>query len=524
MAEVQKQLQNEAQLLNKTFREFKGVITKSSRSSIPEDSFYDLENMMPIGSANVHSVPDKSVALVDYDGDPIYWMDYVNIGLTNYMILFASTGKVFAYNIDTNTSATIATGLSGTNSRLAQYKNVVALIIDSTGYYSWDGTSFAGPLAGTGVPSNGSEIAVYAGRVWIVQNRTIAYSGADDGSGTPWITLSGTSAWTPANGGGYVQMTDPTIKGDITRLWVQNGYLYVFSASSINIISDVYVPTGATPPTPVFSNLNINANVGTDQPGSVFAFGRAIAFSTPYGAFRMYGVADERISDDIDGTWQYWDPARVMSGGVARVNNILCAAFLFKQLASQVIAARTVLAMFFDKKWWFANYGDLTFVRSGIKANIPTLYGLLGNKLYRLFDTVTAGVMTASPSTRVMTPLWQMEDALSKKRVIRVGAQTTVSVLSGALNLTVDTSNSSTAVLGTQNALAVAWSNNAGQPVVWQNNAMATVQWYGGTFLLFSGDPPGAFDYFVGMTLTTSGSVYELNSLYMDYKLGARWG
>lgn len=524
MAEVQKQLQGEVQLLNKTFREFKGVNTRSDRTAIPEDTFYDLENLMPIGSANLQTVPDKSAALVDYAADLIYWFDYVNIGLTDYMILFSSNGKVFAYNIGSNTNTQIATGLSGSGSLLAQYKNAAVLIIDSTGLYSWNGAAWAGPLAGTGVPGSGTEIAVYAGRVWIVQGRTIAFCGADDGSATPWITLSASSAWTPANGAGFVQMTDPTIKGNITRLWVQNGYLYVYSASSINIISDVYVPTGATPPVPVFSNLNINANIGTDQPGSVFPYGRAIAFATPYGAYQMYGVADEKISDDIDGTWQFWDSAQAISGGMCRVNNILCAAFLFKQLTGPIIGARTVLGMYFNKKWWFANYGALTFVRSGLRSNIPTLFGLIGNKLYRLFDTVSAGVTTSSPATRYMTPLWAMDDALSKKRVIRVGMQTTTSLPSGTSAFYVDTTNSSTLVTGSSNIASVSWVNGSGTTIVWQNNVLATVIWYGGTSLLYSGSAPGAFDNFVGITYTTTASVYEVDAVYMDYKLGPRWG
>jgi hypothetical protein len=274
----------------------------------------------------------------------------------------------------------------------------------------------------------------------------------------------------------------------------------------------------------VFSNLNINANIGTDQPGSVFSFGRAIAFGASYGAFQMYGVADEKISTDIDGTWQLFDSSLAISGGSATVNNIICAGFLFKQYASDEIAARTTVAMYFNKKWWFANYGAITFVCSGVKNGAPTLYGLIGNKLYQLFSAITAGEITASPATRAMTPLWPMEDSLAKKRVIRVGLQYSIDVSSGTTSLYVDTSNSSTLVAGSQNVQAVQWVNNSSTVVQWQNNALSIVTWYQNSTLLYSGSPPGAFDNFVGMTYTTTAAVYELDAFYMDYKLGARWG
>jgi hypothetical protein len=521
VAEVASPQQAPTPLQNKTFREFKGVNTKANRTAIPEDTFYDLVNAMPIGPANLHSVPDKSASLVDYAADTIYWSQYLNIGGTNYLISFSTTGKIFSYNIDTTATATIATGFSGSGTRMAQFKNVVALFIDSTGYYSWDGTTFSANLGGiSGSPSNGTEIAVYQGRVWVVQGRTIAYSGADDGTATPWTTL-----WTVANGAGFVQMTDPTFKGAITRMWVQNGYLYVFAATGINIIADVYVPAGASPPTPVFTNLNINANIGTDQPGSVFAFGRSLCFATKYGVYQLYGVAEQRISEDIDGTFQYGDFTQALYGGSAQVNNILCAGILLKQLANpDGVAARTAIAMYFDHKWWFANYGAVTLITSGIKSNVPVLYGFIGNKLYQLFATITNGLITASPPTTVSIALWALEDALARKRVIRVGVDTATDILSGTTTITVDTPTSSTPVTGSLNINSVQWINNAAVVVSWQNNVSATVLWYAGTMVLYSGDAPGTFDRFVGMTFSTTGSVYSLNAFYMDYKLGPRWG
>jgi hypothetical protein len=153
MPAPQKETQDrgEKPVSTKYFRQWKGIFTKATRVAIPEDTFYDLTNLIPIGDANVHSIPGLSSALVDYGGsDLIYWMQYVNINSTDYIILFANTGKVFAYNLSTSTSAQINSGnlLSGANSRCDQWKNQLIVIADTTGYYTWDGTTFTGPITG----------------------------------------------------------------------------------------------------------------------------------------------------------------------------------------------------------------------------------------------------------------------------------------------------------------------------------------------------------------------------------------
>ena len=62
MPSPQKEIQGkgERSVETKYFRTWKGVFTKSKRAAIPEDRFYDLTNLMPIGDANLHTIPDIS--------------------------------------------------------------------------------------------------------------------------------------------------------------------------------------------------------------------------------------------------------------------------------------------------------------------------------------------------------------------------------------------------------------------------------------------------------------------------------
>lgn len=511
MAQAPALTQGEEQRRTKYFRSWKGCFSQSARTAIPEDRFFYLENLQPIGDANLSTVPDISSMLVDYGADSIYWSQYVNLSGTDYLISLASNGKVFAYNLAGGNSQIngALTLLSGSGSRLSQWKNTVILFIDSTGYYSWDGATFA-KITGAGVPSAGTDIAVFAGRVWIVNQRLLTFSAADDYTATAFGAGSGT---------GSVNLTDPTLRATVTRLWAQNGYLYLIGNSSVNAISDVYVPSGASPPVPVFNNINIQSIIGTDQPASVFALDRLLIFGSRYGAFALYGVSAQRLSTDIDGNWKYIDFTQAISGGQVVINNILTGALLLKITSDPFIGSKTVLAMYFDEKWWFANFGSVTFIASAIKNNAPALFGFIGNKLYQLFSNTASG-----PAIQVTTPLWPMEDPLADKQAIRCGFEATLSSFSGTLSLTLDTANAQYSVVALNSPNTISWINNSGNIVQWQNNLLQIVDWFSGAYLLYSGSSAAGYSKYIGLTIMgTAGVVGQLSSFYIDYKLRARW-
>ena len=503
----------------KVFRDWKGVITSAARNAIPEDSWYHLENLQPIGPANIHTVNDISASLHDYAGDAIYWSRPLNISGTDYIISFATNGKVFAYNIGAATSAQINAGptlLSGSGSRMDQWKNQILLIIDSSGYYYWDGTTFA-KISGSGAPSAGTDIAVAFGRVWIVNGRVIFFSGADGFSnGVPAIP-DATNYWDVANGAGFVNLTDPVLVESVTRLYAADGYLYFFGKSSINVICDVYVPTGASPPTPLFNNLNIQADLGTDQPGSVYSTNRELTFANKTGIWAVQGVQAQRLSADIDGTWQYADFSQPIFGGVVSVNNIKTRAILMKRLNDPIFGSNTVLCMYWDNKWWFANFGTLTILVPAITSGVQVLYGFVGNKLYQLFARTDQ-----SPVSIFMTPLWPMEDPIEDKQVIRAGFEVSIQSILQQFMLSLDTTSGSFPMPSAPTVGLVAWINGSGNIVFWQNNAIAIVNWFTGQFLLYNGAAPGAYAKYVGIS-GNGQAQFQMGGIYMDYKMGAAW-
>lgn len=767
------QAKGERAVETKYFRTWKGVYTKAKRAAIPEDRFYDLTNLIPIGDANLHTINDISSSLVDYTTDTVYWIQYANINSKDYIFSFTVSGAIYAYDIAAATSAQINSSnlLSGSGTRMDQWKNQRVLFADTTGYYDWNGTTFTGPITGghaadtsvvsatisgsvgtilflksptdlfngavvqalgftpsgwngkypvtqlvlpavssalintaftlgtitfasahglatsalvtftgfvstgwnatftatvtgtttitiplTAAPtitlpsiSNGTavgttgtltfltphglttgqyitlfnmnptgwngqwqvtvtnstqctvtlpsspssatspygtavvssattigtitvgnmwqttfasppatatvigtinspgllpqnattpyaqyltspDIAVFSNRVWIYSDRALYVSGID--SYTDFTIDAGSVVQ---------QLTDPQIRGQLTRMLSSNGYLYLLAKSSIFVISDVYIPANAVPPAPVFSVLNVQAIIGCDQPGSVFTMNRELMFANSYGIYKLAGVTAEKISDDIDGTFQYvvnqfGSGGLQISGGGCSVKNILNASFLIRQIGDPDFGTRTIIANYFDSKWWFANYNStltlnsngvasiteattntLTFITWGMNGSLPALYGIKGNKLYQLYSNTSTG-----PLTRWVTALWPMEDSLADKEVYRAGLEITATAV-GNVYMSLDTPNASNQFLvGTPGA--VAWVNNSGALTSWINNSSSIVTWSNSSYSLFLADAQGGYGKYVGLTgYVNSGADYELNGNMMDYALRRRW-
>ena len=114
----------EREVQTKYFQEFKGVYTKASRNAIPQDHFYDLQNLMPIGAANLHTVPGPTL-IQTVTGDTIYFSVFATLQSVDYLYLMGTSGKIYQYNINTPALTTInpSTLMGGTQTRMDQWKN-----------------------------------------------------------------------------------------------------------------------------------------------------------------------------------------------------------------------------------------------------------------------------------------------------------------------------------------------------------------------------------------------------------------
>ena len=128
---------------NNSLRDFQGINTQAARQVIGDDQFAWLENVQPIGFGNMPAVPGPSGVLASWSGTA-YHMRSVTLNNVVYEIVFTLNGAVYAVNLANNVVTTVAPAgtLGGDDSEICQWENTIAVIVDSNGYYTWDGTTF----------------------------------------------------------------------------------------------------------------------------------------------------------------------------------------------------------------------------------------------------------------------------------------------------------------------------------------------------------------------------------------------
>lgn len=637
-------------------KDFGGVNTQAGRTSIGENEFAWLENLMPVGFSNLRVVPSAGSSVATLPSGTLSYWKYCNLANVDYLAVFTNDGAGRLMNISTHAFTTV--GAPGTFTlpvACAQWENSHLLIVDASNYYAWDGAlllkngsvlsidvtdagsgytalatvAFSGggglgatasvammlvgaqtiTAAGTGYvvgdvltlaggtssvvaklrvdtvggagdvtaisiyqagsytvlpgspnavtggsgagctittkwgvesatitsggtvsytaaptvtfsagptttatgtaalvvgPSGGQSIATFAGRVWVSNMRTISYSAP-----------TSFSDFTEANAGGSFVITDESVHSDVTALVAANNFLYVFSDSAINVISDVRVVAG-TPPETLFSNVNVSPIIGSNLPQSIFPYYRALGFATPFGFYSMAGATPQKISDALDGIFSLIDFSEPVTADIALLFNILCMAFSFTY-NDPVRGARPLIALFFNKKWFFASQASgIERIVCGFDDAVPTIFGSDGTHVYELFSTTNAAI----PTTMV-TPLWPMKTPTRTKQALKAGFEVISTTQVAEISVTIDCDNSSIpAVLTADNF--VEWAYGSGAAATWANSGGALMDWVVSGLQFFQGDGEGMGRY-VGYTVTSTSADFTYAGVLMQYERRANW-
>jgi hypothetical protein len=482
-------------------KDFLGVNTQATRTSIKENEFAWLENVMPIGYGNGRCVPHQGSAIATIAAVTITYMKYANIAGVDYQFCFNSSGGGHQVNLSTGAVTLIAAGGTFTGTvAIAQWKNERILIIAGNNYWDWDGATLTVRGGTTAAPTAGSTIGTFAGRVWIGNGRTITFSAPD----------SFTDFQTASAGGSFI-ITDETLHSSINSIFTANSFLYIVGDASFNVISDVRVSGGVT----LFSNTNVSALIGTNLSLSIFSYYRDIVFATKYGFYKLSGITPQKISDNLDGIIPAIDFTKPVSGDVANIFNILCMAFLFQY--NDTTGVRPLLAIAFNGKWFFASQGNsLTLVSGGFLSGTPALYGTDGTNIYKLFSNTTNNV-----DTLIKTALWPHKNPTRTKQTLKAGVVMTVAAVTTSISLSVDT-EVSTIPQTLSSTNTGQWFNNSNTLGDWINAAAVTGQWVAVGFQIFQGDID-SFGRYVGYTISSSSPGYTLNGILMQFEKRDNW-
>jgi hypothetical protein len=444
-----------------------------------------------------------------------------------------ASGAIAGFNLTTTGIYTIATGVSaiavtGGHGTAATFDltygiHAVTMTAPGTGYVTAPTITVGGAGAGTAavltvnlaINTTGTTIAVYAGRVWIGNNRTIVYSAPNT-----------YNDFNPTDLAGSFVMTDDTMKSSIVRLFSSNSFLYVISANSVNVISNVtvtapvYTSTGSviTPSVTVFSNSNLTPDAGTDMHDSVVAVGRTIALAVDYGFIGITGATPSKFSDELDGVFPLFDLTQFVSAGTAVILNIKCLCFLVKYNDPLTGTARQLLCVSFNKKWYFSSQvATMTFVATASPdPDYPALWATNGNTLYKLFSNTTENLAQI-----IQTKLWDMGSPLITKEAFKLGLETKSPSVPATLSVNIDTENS------TQNYTlsggnTMVWTNNSGVVINWTNNMAAPIIWTAAGYLMKQQNVENVGNY-LGITAKSSTQGLTYIGFHLQFADRTKW-
>ena len=567
-------------------KDFDGVNTKANRTSIKETEFAWLENAMPIGHGNLKSVPAPTTVSGVTFGSTVYYAQYGDIGTTNYYIAFQTDGRCEAINVATNAKVTIGAAgtFSSSGVQASQWNNTLVIIIDPTnGYFQWDGTnlvkvgSLTFTLSGTGtgyttatasvaVPNQtggtravitlttngtsitsvsaygtglttgtgyttvpavtitsagsgqtitaalvsqpGTCIASFSGRVWIANGRTLYYTAA--GTNNDFYSASA----------GNIIFNDSTLIGNITQLVSANNFLYIFGPDSINVISDVRINTSTG--TTLYTNTNISASVGSDQPYAMMPYFRSIVFMNRYGVYALVGSTTSKISDALDGLFPNIDFTKTVSAGQVLVYNILCACFNFYYTGTSGTqgAAQYIQAVFFDKKWFFTYQGAVKYIVSIPVNGAGIIYSTTGTDLQTMYQSASI-----AQATKIQSALLGMGNIIRDKVALKFGVEAILSqAIGNNITVTIDSENATSPSVTLNNFQTVQWVNNTSAVVSWINNSLATVLWgnYQLGYYLYKYDAQ-MWGKYIGMTITSTSPTYIVSGLQYETEQRAKF-
>jgi len=498
------------------FRRWKGLNLEDSRVAIDDEELAWLENALIIGRGSIQILPapGPSIATIP-QGAATLWGLVLNG--TPVVLTVNADGSMTQVAIPGGaTTVVCGAGTVTTAAHVTIWQGSPALVIDPTqGYFSWDGTTFT--TISTGV--RGQSIAVFEGRTWIGNNRTIQYSAPNSFSN-----------FNAPSGGGSSIITDEQFQGNIVALYSALEELWIVGNSAIDALSNVtateLTDTTVTPPvttvTTAFSITNITSNLGSHFPASVIGYFRALAFMSATGAYALSGVTPQKLSDKLDDLFQSLQLAPDVPAAVASVRNLNALLFLVTYVGTnmqQGVSPQPMVLGFVKGQWFLAGQGvSLKWLTTVIAQDgTPQAWGTDGTHLVQLF-----GASATTPVTyKVQSRLLDFGLATTAKAVTKAGIEFQSSSPIAPL-FTIDSEAASGVPVPIAVGNVITWVNAMGQVIGWLNDAGALITWTSGATLLTRQNVP-QFGHYLGWTLSGNDPPFRLQAVQLEVTKTRQW-
>jgi hypothetical protein len=184
-----------------------------------------------------------------------------------------------------------------------------------------------------------------------------------------------------------------------------------------------------------------------------------------------------------------------------------------------VAGNRSLIAVFFDKKWFFSSQtNDLTLIASSIVGGTPNLYGTNGTNFLKLFSDFSTPI-----NHKIVTKLWDMGKPISDKQSFKLALEINVPALAQTITGTIDTENiASSYPFSFTGGNLINWVNNLGNVVQWVNSSGVIVKWLVAGYAFESTDV-GTVGKYLGLTINGSTPGITYSGMHIQYEERAAW-
>lgn len=342
-------------------------------------------------------------------------------------------------------------------------------------------------------------LAIFQGRVWLAQIRTLTYTG----------TL-GYDDMDAANAAGETILQDADLVHEIIALRSANNYLFIMGDQSIKQIGQISVTGTITN----FNIVTLNSDQGTTFKDTIVSYNRLVMMTNRVGTYAIFGASVEKISDPMSAIF---DNRVDTIAPVTTVLDLMDRHLLLTLVKynDPVTGPRSLIMAYQNKRWSVLSQGDglITIMAAPLEAG-EKIYGTSGADVTQLFANTSVDVMV-----KLQSALSHNGNPYINKLITRVGsAQSSTSSNTVTVLLESEVNSNSYSFQIAQNII---WQNNALATITWRNNALQTIVWSVPGFLFYDTALSQASGIYLGFTLTGSFTQFSFNNFCMEYKEGA---
>ncbi|PYX53927.1 MAG: hypothetical protein DMG76_23795 [Acidobacteria bacterium] len=477
-----------------------------SRYSIDDTAADDLQNWLPQGSS-LRQLPGLSSNIATLPAGSAVWVSMQSLSGGVYFFVLATSGHIYQISLGgTITDVSGGTSLSA-SSQITNWQGTTILFSDPnvSKIYSWNGTTFATVFNS----QQASFIAVYQSHLWMAQGNTITWTDTNS-----YSSLGGVA--------GSLAITEYDCLTGINALIPFNGLLYIFGASFIQVIGNLFV--SGSPAVLQFSRYTMEAQIGTVSSFSILPFGQNLYFASKYGIWMINGTIPLKVSQALDGFFQNLDAASSFSSGYCQINEVPCLCWNVLFNGDSPATYRT-FCMTNSGQWFSAVFGTVKFISSFNVGGIPTLYGTDGQNVFSMFTNNAVPVQSV-----YNTKYWLFGSPIGYDDIQFLAL---FMITTGEVTLTINYLDNSGNILSPPSPLLqtggtnIVWKNDLSNLITWQNNAASVIKWSSTADQnqdVFQFDGPGRLRSFAFNSITVGAGIY-LQSVSVGYKsVEAGWG